>query len=135
MTFAVPVGEVGGVDVLGAVARVPDAPRHLRGIVNRAGAMLPVFDLAALAGLPEGDQRGTAWLVVLRAGPLVGGFGADGEPNIVAPADETDAPEPRAAPPVEAPFVQAPVRLQDGRWAALLHAETLLRTAAVEEPA
>jgi purine-binding chemotaxis protein CheW len=57
--YAIEAHHVCEVSRLGEVARVPGAPGHLAGVLNRRGEVLPVFDLRVLLGLstPAATER------------------------------------------------------------------------------
>jgi len=58
-SFALPVGQVLEVAVLGSLAPVPGAPPSVLGVRNLRGQVLPVIDLAGLLGTarPHGAQK------------------------------------------------------------------------------
>jgi purine-binding chemotaxis protein CheW len=74
LTFALAGGEY-GVDILRVqeirrwepVTRVPNAPPHVKGVLNLRGAIVPVLDLRKRFGLPEQPCGPDAVVVVLRA--------------------------------------------------------------------
>jgi purine-binding chemotaxis protein CheW len=89
-TYAVPLGVVDGVDPRGAVARVPAAPAHVRGVFGRRGTVLPVLDLALLLGQPSGAAPSGEWLVVVRDGDRWAGIEVDGLPSVIERDHPTD---------------------------------------------
>jgi purine-binding chemotaxis protein CheW len=66
--------EIGGLFVDRKVTRVPGGVAELRGIAAFRGALLPVYDLAALLGRPA--QVAPRWLVIAAALPVALAFDA-----------------------------------------------------------
>jgi chemotaxis signal transduction protein len=69
--YAIPVAYVVEVGEIGELARTPGAPPALLGLRNLRGDLLPVFDLAAVLGLPRSQGSGRM-LVAERAGTRAG---------------------------------------------------------------
>ncbi len=53
--FGVPIGQVREVVRVSHVSRVPQAPPHIRGVVNLRGRILPVVELRTRLGLPPAE--------------------------------------------------------------------------------
>jgi chemotaxis signal transduction protein len=73
--YALPVAHVLEVGEIGALTAAPGASRATLGVRNLRGDILPVFDLAAVLGLPPSDapQR----LLVAERGGARAGFAVD----------------------------------------------------------
>lgn len=70
--FAVNVGHVIKIVEMVPITRIPNSPRHFKGIINLVGEVLPVFDGRLKLGFPEGEiTRNTCILVLV--------FGLEGE--------------------------------------------------------
>ncbi|MBR0550978.1 chemotaxis protein CheW [Stakelama marina] len=70
--FGVPVGEVQEILAAGAIARLPQMPRHLLGLIDIRGETVPVADLRRLLDLPDVVDGEQTRIVVLQ-------FPADGQ--------------------------------------------------------
>lgn len=66
--FGLPVGSVREVLRVGEVTRVPQAPAHIRGVMNVRGSILPVVEIRTRIGLPPLDPGPAARVVVLEVG-------------------------------------------------------------------
>lgn len=66
--FGLPVGSVREVLRVGEVTRVPQAPPHIRGVMNVRGSILPVVEIRTRIGLPPLDPGPEARVVVLEVG-------------------------------------------------------------------
>ena len=73
--YAVPVAHVLEIGEIGELTAAPGASRSTLGVRNLRGDLLPVFDLAAVLGLPrsESPQR----MLVAERGGMRAGFAVD----------------------------------------------------------
>ena len=62
-TYGIPVAQVRGVIRLGAIVRVPGAPRSVLGIVNVRGAVVTVLDLARILARERAVALGSIVLI------------------------------------------------------------------------
>jgi hypothetical protein len=67
--LAVSVGDCAAVRREGDVTRLPSVHRGFVGVVAIAGAVLPVYDAAALLDLPDRPAARRGWLLVARTNP------------------------------------------------------------------
>ncbi len=65
-TYALPTGVIQQLDMVGAVTPVPNALRHVDGIVSVRGQVLPAVDLRTRFGLPRAERTLRSRLLVLR---------------------------------------------------------------------
>jgi purine-binding chemotaxis protein CheW len=71
LRFAVDVRNTREVAVFDEITAMPRAPRHLLGVANLRGTVLPITDIRALLGLPEPRPARSARTLVLRDGALM----------------------------------------------------------------
>jgi purine-binding chemotaxis protein CheW len=91
-SYAVPVEDVLEVAELGEIAPVPGAHGSVLGVRNLRGEVLPVFDLAAVFGIPL--DRPPSRLLVAEHGGKRAGFAIDEVTDVgelEAPAEETES--------------------------------------------
>ena len=92
--FAVEILAVQEIRALTAITAIPNAPVHIRGVINLRGTIVPVIDLRLKFGLStDADQRFAIILVVTTRQRVVGLI-ADAVPKVM-----TVTPEEVAAPP------------------------------------
>jgi purine-binding chemotaxis protein CheW len=90
--YGVPVECVQEVVRVGAITRVPSAPRHARGVTNHRGRIIPVIDVATAVGAAGGAVPGRdARLLAVEVGERVVGLLVDRTLAVVSVA----ADEPR----------------------------------------
>src|SRR3954447_10647187 len=98
--FALRLSEIAGLHAGKSVTRVPGGGEALLGIAGFRGALLPVYQLAALLG--EDTAASPRWLVLAAAAPLAFAFDAfegqlhvSPEAVLPAPSRRGSQPEPR----------------------------------------
>ncbi len=69
--FAVDVRNAREVAIFDEITAIPRAPRHVVGVANLRGTVLPIADIRVLLGLPEPRPARSARTLVLRDGALV----------------------------------------------------------------
>lgn len=71
--YAVPIGLVREVVRVADVTRVPQAPAHIRGVMNLRGRILPIVEIRTRLGLSRADLTSASRVVVVEvAGRTVG---------------------------------------------------------------
>ena len=125
--FAVDVRSAREVVVFEEITSVPLAPRHLVGVANLRGAVMPIVEIRSLLGLPAQQPGQSVRTLVLRAGPLQAAVVVDAVLGL-EPFEEVsplESDEPRSAAPGRRRFAVGHVT-----WGAesvlLLDAQSLL---------
>jgi purine-binding chemotaxis protein CheW len=65
--FAIPILTVQEIRGWEPVARTPHAPRHVLGVMNLRGAVVPVLDLRTRLGMEPSERTSTSVVIVVRA--------------------------------------------------------------------
>lgn len=66
--FGIPIEQAREVVRVGELTRVPEAPPHIRGVVNLRGRVLPVVEIRTRLGLESLDPGAKARIVVVESG-------------------------------------------------------------------
>jgi purine-binding chemotaxis protein CheW len=108
--YAVEILRVQEILELETISRVPGMPRHIRGVINRRGSILPVIDLSAKFGYDESEPTRRTCIVVIEIrsanGLLVAGVIADAVSEVIDLADEQVEPPPPFGTRVRADFLR-----------------------------
>lgn len=67
--YALPASSVREIVAPPPITRLPNAPEHVRGVMNLRGRIIPVIDLRRRLGLAAATLEGESCVVVLDAGP------------------------------------------------------------------
>ncbi|CAM3376636.1 chemotaxis protein CheW [Hydrogenibacillus schlegelii] len=108
--YAVDVKHVESIERMLPITRVPEAPAHVRGVVNLRGVVVPVVDLRRKLGLSPGEAAEEARLLVVRDGELLVGLVVDGAEDVVDVPEAAIVPPPAVATTVRSAYVEGIVR-------------------------
>lgn len=123
--YTVPVDQVGSIERMMPITRVPGTSAFVKGVLNLRGVVTPVIDLRERFGLPfkEADER--TRIITVTVGELNVGLIVDAA-NDVLDLDETEVePPPEIVGTVEAEYIQG-VAKQEHRLLILLNLEKIL---------
>ena len=125
--YGVPVASVREVSRVGEITRVPQAPEHIRGVMNLRGRILPVFELRTRLGhSPLVAPGPRARVVVAEVHGRVLGLLVDAVAQVLkVPADRV-VPPPDDARSAAADYLTGVAQL-DGRLLILLDLERMLQ--------
>ena len=82
--YAVKILHVREIRGIGPITPLPNAPHHLKGVMNLRGAIVPVVDLKVALGLPESDYDKFTVIIVLSVGGRTMGFVVDSVCDVVS---------------------------------------------------
>jgi purine-binding chemotaxis protein CheW len=94
--YALPVGNVGEILRMVAIAPVPEAPAWLPGVINLRGKVIPVIDLRTRLGLPKQEVGlNTPIIVAEHQGQMVGLVADSVTELLTVPLDAVEPPDER----------------------------------------
>jgi purine-binding chemotaxis protein CheW len=103
--FAIEILRVQEIRALGAITPIPNAPTHIRGVINLRGTVVPVIDLRLRFGLDTTADPRFAIILVVTAHDRVVGLIADAVPKVLTVTREEVAPPPDFGQRVDLSFV------------------------------
>lgn len=123
--YALPIQHVREIVRVGTFTRVPEAPEHVRGVMNLRGKILPVVELRTRLGMgPLSVSRDSRIVVVEAYGKTIGLL-VDRVTQIVKVFASALAPPPEEILPPVSDYLTAVVKMED-RLVLLLDAEKVL---------
>ena len=129
--YGVPVSSVREVSRVGEITRVPQAPEHIRGVMNLRGRILPVLELRTRLGHPPLVAPGPkARVVVAEVHGRVLGLLVDAVAQVLKIPSDRVVPPPDDARSIEADYLTGVARL-DSRLIILLDLERMLQAGPV----
>jgi purine-binding chemotaxis protein CheW len=94
--YGLPVGNVGEILRMVAIAPVPEAPEWLPGVINLRGRVIPVIDLRTRLGLPREPVGLNTPIIVAETGGQMVGLVADSVTELLTvPLDAVEPPDDR----------------------------------------
>jgi purine-binding chemotaxis protein CheW len=125
--YGVPVASVREVSRVGEITRVPQAPEHIRGVMNLRGRILPVLELRTRLGHPPLEAPGPrARVVVAEIHGRVLGLLVDSVAQVLKVSADRVVPPPDDARSAAADYLTGVAQL-DGRLIILLDLERMLQ--------
>lgn len=103
--FAVEILKIQEIRPLTAITPIPNAPEHIRGVINLRGTIVPVFDLKLRFALKSAADSRFAIILVVTIGERVVGLIADAVPKVLTVQMEEIAPPPDFGQRVDISFV------------------------------
>jgi len=104
---------------------LPHAPRHMRGVINLRGAVLPIVDLACRFGLSMIEPTPRSVIIVVQVERKLIGLLVDAVSDILTVADSVMQPTPEVASEVAKSFVRG-VHAIDGRMIGVITLDNVL---------
>jgi len=113
---------------------LPNAPPHVRGVVNLRGVVLPVLDLRQRLGWGETEPSGRHVIIVVRVGEQLQGIIVDAVSDIVTVGPEQLQPVPDVGQTRAAAFLDG-IATIDGRLIMILGLDRITEQAGLAEAA
>jgi purine-binding chemotaxis protein CheW len=91
-SYAFPLERVREVVKPGPTTPVPSIPKHILGVMNLRGEILPVLDLKRLLGVGEGTPTPQGRIIVVKTPGMTVGFLADGVEDAIEVRESMEPP-------------------------------------------
>jgi purine-binding chemotaxis protein CheW len=130
--FALDVLSVQEIDRMAEITRVPKAPRHVEGVINLRGRIIPVLNLRRRFGLPDIERTARSRIVVVSVRQRVVGLAVDSVEEVLRIPRSAIEPPPTVSTVAGAEYTQGVGRVHD-RLLIVLDLPRLLMPA--EQPA
>ncbi len=112
-TFGVQITKVREIILMCDITRVPQTPHYVKGLINLRSTVIPVIDLRALFGLPEGEQTADSRIMVLQVGTKTVGIVVDGVDEVLRIAQDQIAPPPPTVASLGNEYLNGLVKLEE----------------------
>lgn len=125
-TYGIDILKVQEIREFERVTRVPKVARHVRGVINLRGEIVPIVDLALMFGFPQPLNLEEASAIVLKVDGRLVGLAVSGVSDVIGLADEEILPPPELGDRVIASAI-AGIGSRDGTSLLLLDVDQLLK--------
>ncbi|HMM32414.1 MAG TPA: chemotaxis protein CheW [Clostridia bacterium] len=133
LTFAVG-DEVFGIEIryvteiigIQPITKLPEAPEHIKGVINLRGRIIPVVDVRLKFKKPPMEYNDRTCVIVVEANSIVAGLIVDNVAEVVSIADEDVVPPPEYSASVQNSYIKG-IGKSDGKVKLLLDCEKLFR--------
>ena len=110
--------------LMGQITRVPQTPHYVKGLINLRGTVIPVIDLRARFGLPEGELTHESRTVVLNVAGKMIGIIVDAVSEVLRVTQDQIAPSPPTVAGLGREYLNGLVKL-DERLLILLNIDNI----------
>lgn len=76
-TYGIEITKIREIILIGQITQVPETPHYIKGLINLRSTVIPVIDLRARFGLPEGELTDESRIMVLNVGTRTIGIVVD----------------------------------------------------------
>ena len=104
---------------------IPNTPRHVKGVLNLRGTVVPVIDLRVWFSLPETEYTKFSVIIVVTAGKRVVGLLVDAVSDVLTVGDGDRGATPDLGSGVDTSFLAGMAKAGD-RLVSLLNIDTLV---------
>ena len=130
--YAVSVHQVGSIERIQPITRVPRTADFVKGVINLRGAVTPVIDLRLRFGLQETDVNELTRIIVVYFDDMETGLIADAANDVIDIPEEAIEPPPEVVGAVDIDYIEGVAKLED-RSLILLDLENVLTRAELNE--
>jgi purine-binding chemotaxis protein CheW len=92
--YGIEITKVREIILIAEITQVPRTPHYVKGLINLRSTVIPVIDLRALFGLPEGERTDESRIMVLQAGGKTIGIMVDAVSEVLRVKKDAIAPPP-----------------------------------------
>lgn len=130
--YTIPVDQVGSIERIMPVTRVPRTASFVKGVVNLRGVVTPIIDLRERFDLEVGEDTEQTRIIIVTIEGMNVGLVVDAANDVLDLEEETIEPPPEVVGTVEAEYIQGVAKL-DRRLLILLNLEKVLSRDEVHE--
>lgn len=123
--YAVPITQVQEIRESTRVTSLPNSPRHIRGVLNLRGTIVPIVDLRVRFQLEEKSQDATTVVVVVNVGGRLAGLVVDTVSDVLKVGTEERCAMSEFEGQASRPFIEGLAQI-NGRLLILLDVQRML---------
>jgi purine-binding chemotaxis protein CheW len=111
--YGIEITKVREIILIAEITRIPETPHFLKGLINLRSTVIPVIDLRARFGLPEGDLTDESRIMVLQACGKTIGIVVDAVSEVLRVKHDQIAPPPPTVAGLGRDYLSGLVNLDD----------------------
>jgi len=130
--YAVPVEQVGSIERISSITRVPQTKSYVKGVINLRGVITPLIDLRIRFGLDEQETTDRSRIIIVQVEEMEVGLIVDSANDVLdIPLNQIEeAPEVIGS--VHVDFIDGVIKVED-RLLVLLNLQKVLSDEDIEE--
>lgn len=111
--FAISVQQVGGIERMLPITRVPQTANFVKGVINLRGVVTPVIDLRKRFGIEEVPYGESTRIILVHLDDLEVGLIVDAANDVIDIPEEGIEPAPEVVGAVDIDYIEGVAKLQD----------------------
>lgn len=130
--YALSVEQVGSIERMLTITRVPQAADFVKGVINLRGVVTPVIDLRNRFNLPETDHTDATRIIITYIEDIEVGLIVDAANDVIDIPEQSIEPAPSVVGAVDVNYISGVAKIDD-RLLILLDLEKVLTTQDIDE--
>lgn len=130
--YAVPVDQVGSIERLQPITRVPRTANFVKGIINLRGVVIPVIDLRLRFGMEEASYTESTRIIIIHLDQVEVGLIVDVANDVIDLHEEMIEPTPEVVGTVDVDYILGVAKLEK-RLLILLDLQKVLSTEEIDQ--
>lgn len=130
--FGVPVQQVGSIERMQHITRVPSTPEFVKGVINLRGVVTPIIDLRTRFDLESKDYDESTRIIIVHYNEIEVGLIVDSANDVIDIPRDSIEPPPEVVGTVEAEYIHGVAKL-DKRLLILLDLQKVFSSDEVKE--
>lgn|SRR5690625_102796 len=130
--YAVPVNQVGSIERLESITRVPRTEKFVKGIINLRGVIIPVIDLRLRFGMEETSYTELTRIIIIHLDQIEVGLIVDVANDVIDIPDDAIESAPEVVGTIHVDYISGVAKL-DKRLIILLDLQKILATEEIEQ--
>ncbi|KHE71277.1 chemotaxis protein CheW [Halobacillus sp. BBL2006] len=110
--YTIPVDQVGSIERMMPITRVPSTAPFVKGVLNLRGIVTPVIDLRKRFDMEPFEQTSQTRIIVVTLSDIVVGMIVDAANDVLDLKEDTIEPPPKVIGTIEAEYIQGIAKLE-----------------------
>lgn len=123
--YAIPVRQVGSIERMQHITRVPQAEPFVKGVINLRGVVTPILDLRVKFGIEEAEPSDRTRIIIVHLQQVEVGVIVDAAYDVIDIPWDSLEPAPEVVGSLEADYIEGVANLEN-RLLILLNVEKVL---------
>jgi purine-binding chemotaxis protein CheW len=130
--FAVSVQQVGGIERMVTITRVPNTADFVKGVINLRGVVTPIIDLRTRLGIEESPYNESTRIIIVNLEEMEVGLIVDAANDVIDIPSDVIEPAPEVIGAVNADYIDGVAKLEN-RLLILLDLKKILTNEEINE--
>ncbi|WP_026906140.1 chemotaxis protein CheW [Paucisalibacillus globulus] len=130
--FAVSVQQIGSIERIQTITRVPNTAKFVKGVINLRGIVTPIIDLRSRLGIEETDYNESTRIIIVYLDDMEVGLIVDAANDVIDISTDIIEPAPEVIGVVNQDYIEGVAKLEK-RLLILLDLRRILTTEEISE--